>query len=46
VLFMASAFALVGASGATRLYDGRLGAIGLCWVASGAVLAVTMAFAW
>lgn len=46
VLFMASAFALVGASGATRLYDGRSGAIGLCWVAAGAVLAVTLAVAW
>jgi hypothetical protein len=43
---MASAFALVGASGATRLYDGRSGAIGLCWAAAGAVLAVTLAFAW
>jgi hypothetical protein len=46
VLFMASAFALVGASGATRLYGGRSGAIGLCWAAAGAVLAVTLAFAW
>jgi hypothetical protein len=46
VLFMASAFALVAASGATRLYDGRSSAIGLCWVAAGGVLAVTLAFAW
>ncbi|MCC3763797.1 hypothetical protein K3N28_12040 [Glycomyces sp. TRM65418] len=46
VLFMASAFALVAASGATRLYDGRSKAVGLCWFAAGAVLAVTLAFAW
>ncbi|HEX2143881.1 MAG TPA: hypothetical protein VHG10_05145 [Glycomyces sp.] len=46
VLFMAAAFALVAASGATRLYDGRSGAIGLCWTAAGLVLAATLAIAW
>lgn len=46
VLFMAVAFALVGASGATRLYEGRSAAIGLCWAFAGAVLAVALAFAW
>lgn len=46
VLFMATAFALVGFSGATRLYEGRSRAIGLCWVAAGVVLAATLAFAW
>ncbi|RRR99119.1 hypothetical protein [Glycomyces terrestris] len=46
VLFMTTAFALVGASGATRLYEGRSGAIGLCWVFAGAVLAAALAFAW
>ncbi|GAA1684682.1 hypothetical protein GCM10009830_35030 [Glycomyces endophyticus] len=46
VLFMVAAFALVGASGATRLYDGRSGAIGLCWAFAGAVLAAALAFAW
>jgi hypothetical protein len=45
-LFMAAAFALVAVSGATRLYEGRSGAIGLCWVAAGAVLAAALAFAW
>jgi hypothetical protein len=46
VLFMAAAFALVAVSGATRLYEGRSGAIGLCWAAAGAVLAAALAFAW
>lgn len=46
VLFMAVAFALVGVSGATRLYEGRSAAIGLCWAAAGAVLAAALAFAW
>jgi hypothetical protein len=46
VLFMAVAIALVAASGATRLYEGRSGAVGLCWAAAGAVLAAALAFAW
>lgn len=46
VLFMAAAFALVGVSGATRLYEGRSAAIGLSWAAAGAVLAAALAFAW
>jgi len=46
VLFMCAAFALVTVSGATRLYEGRSGAIGLCWTAAGIVLAATLAFAW
>ncbi|MDA1360694.1 hypothetical protein O1R50_13770 [Glycomyces luteolus] len=46
VLFMAAAFALVAVSGATRLYEGRSAAVGLCWAAAGAVLAVALAFAW
>ncbi|GAA2142748.1 hypothetical protein [Glycomyces algeriensis] len=46
VLFMAAAFTLVVVSGATRLYEGRSGAIGLCWAAAGAVLAAALAFAW
>lgn len=46
VMFMAAAFALVAASGATRLYDHRSGAVGLCWVFAGAVLAAALAFAW
>ncbi|MEU6858377.1 hypothetical protein AB0B28_05815 [Glycomyces sp. NPDC046736] len=46
VLFMAAAFALVAVSGATRLYEGRSAAIGLCWAAAGAVLAFALAFAW
>ncbi|MFG3341917.1 hypothetical protein [Glycomyces sp. NPDC048151] len=46
VLFMAAVFALVAVSGATRLYEGRSGAIGLCWAFAGAVLAAALAFAW
>lgn len=46
VLFMATTFALVCFSGASRLYEGRSRAIGLCWAAAGAVLAATLAFAW
>ncbi len=46
VLFMAAAFALVAVSGATRLYEGRSRAIGLCWASAGAVLAAALAFAW
>ncbi len=46
VLFMAATFVLVGVSGATRLYEGRSQAIGLCWAAAGAVLAVALGFAW
>jgi hypothetical protein len=46
VLFTATAFALVAFSGATRLYEGRSQAIGLCWAAAGAVLAVALGFAW
>lgn len=46
VLFMAAAFALVAVSGASRLYEGRSAAIGLCWAAAGAVLAAALAFAW
>ncbi|SDE43268.1 hypothetical protein SAMN05216270_12155 [Glycomyces harbinensis] len=46
VLFMAVAFTLVAASGATRLYEGRSAAIGLCWIAAGAVLTAALAFAW
>lgn len=46
VLFMAVAFAFVNVSGATRLYEGRSAAIGLCWAAAGAVLAAALAFAW
>jgi hypothetical protein len=46
VLFMGAAFALVAASGAARLYEGRSRAIGLCWVAAGAVLTAALAFAW
>lgn len=46
VLFMAATFALVAVSGASRLYEGRSGAIALCWAAAGAVLAVALAFAW
>ena len=45
-LYMCCGFALVGASGATRLYDGRGAAIGLCWAATGAVWVAAMAFAW
>ncbi|GAB3236893.1 hypothetical protein GCM10027447_35590 [Glycomyces halotolerans] len=45
-LFMASGFALAAASGATRLYERRGPAIGLCWAATGAVLAAALAFAW
>lgn len=46
VLFMAVAFTLVAVSGATRLYEGRSAAIGLCWISAGVVLAATLAFAW
>ncbi|SDL39484.1 hypothetical protein SAMN05216298_3791 [Glycomyces sambucus] len=46
VLFMVAAFALVAVSGATRLYDGRSAAVGLCWAFAGAVLAAALAFAW
>ncbi|WP_157974937.1 hypothetical protein [Glycomyces dulcitolivorans] len=46
VLFMVAAMALVGTSGATRLYEGRSGAIGLCWAFAGAVFAAALAFAW
>ncbi|THV27701.1 hypothetical protein [Glycomyces paridis] len=46
VLFMVAAFALVTVSGATKLYEGRSAAIGLCWAAAGAVLAASLAFAW
>ncbi|GAB3645317.1 hypothetical protein [Glycomyces tarimensis] len=45
-LYMCCGFALVVASGATRLYEGRGAAIGLCWAATGAVWAAAMAFAW
>lgn len=46
VLFMVVAMSMVSVSGATRLYEGRSGAIGLCWVFAGAVLAAALAFAW
>jgi hypothetical protein len=46
VLFMAATFTLVAASGATRLYEGRSAAIGLCWAVAGLVLAAALAFAW
>ncbi|MCH7230687.1 hypothetical protein L0U85_07460 [Glycomyces sp. L485] len=46
VLYMCSGFALVAASGAARLYEGRGAAIGLCWAATGGVWAAAMAFAW
>jgi hypothetical protein len=46
VLFTAVAVALVAVSGATRLYEGRSAAIGLCWAAAGAVLAAALVFAW
>ncbi|WP_157930715.1 hypothetical protein [Glycomyces xiaoerkulensis] len=45
-LYLACGFALVAASGATRLYERRGAAIGLCWTATGAVLAAALAFAW
>lgn len=45
-LYMACGFALVAASGATRLYDGRGAAIGLCWAAAVAVWLTAMGFAW
>ncbi len=46
VLYMSCGFALVAASGATRLYEGRGAAIGLCWAASAGVWIAAMAFAW
>ncbi|MEU5871433.1 hypothetical protein AB0A73_07695 [Glycomyces sp. NPDC047369] len=46
VLFMVVAMSMVGVSGATRLYEGRSSAMGLCWVFSGAVLAAALAFGW
>lgn len=45
-LYMGCGFALAAASGATRLYEGRGAAIGLCWAAVLAVWLVAMGFAW
>src|SRR5690606_14014385 len=45
-LYMGCGFALVAASGATRLYEGRGAAIGLCWAAPVAVWPAAMGFAW
>ncbi|WP_026930927.1 hypothetical protein [Glycomyces tenuis] len=45
-LYMGCGFALVAASGATRLYERRGAAIGMCWAAAVAVWLAAMAFAW
>lgn len=45
-LYMGCGFALAAASGATRLYERRGPAIGLCWAATVAVWLVAMGFAW
>jgi hypothetical protein len=43
---MGCGFALVAASGATRLYERRGAAISMCWVATVAVWLAATGFAW